>query len=280
MLATAGHGPRRPAPRRQGRQDGRPDVHRRRRRAALPRLVAGRRPPRQPRPDRRDPPAERADDAPVAPVRPAGPDRPCPRAGDDGPRGSSGGCSPGRPWRWPSTRSSGPSRRSARGAAGLSAFLLFDAGLLFGQLVQRQGEILVSVAQGLPEFFADVPRLMPHLRVPTPALALPFFLVHLALAHRARRLGTIGSAVAAGVSLGAALPRLLLLRHGRGPGHRPGLAARPRGPADLRRDARRRRIDRGLGGDRGGADQGEHAGRLARADRQVRPRRAVRAAII
>jgi hypothetical protein len=43
---------------------------------------------------------------------------------------------------------------------------------------------------------------MPHLRVPTPALALPFFLVHLALALRARRLGTTGSAVAAGASLG------------------------------------------------------------------------------
>jgi hypothetical protein len=43
---------------------------------------------------------------------------------------------------------------------------------------------------------------MPHLRVPTPALALPFFLVHLALAHRARRLGTVGAAAAAGASLG------------------------------------------------------------------------------
>ena len=38
--------------------------------------------------------------------------------------------------------------------------------------------------------------------MPTPALALPFLLVHLALAHRARRLGTMGAAVAAGVSLG------------------------------------------------------------------------------
>ncbi len=96
-----------------------------------------------------------------------------------------------------------PFTRSARGAAGLAAFLLFDAGLLFGQIIQRSGEILISsLVSGRGDFFADVPRLMPHLRVPTPALALPFLLAHIALAHRARRLGTTRSALAAGASLG------------------------------------------------------------------------------
>lgn len=95
-----------------------------------------------------------------------------------------------------------PFTKTPRGAAGLAAFLLFDAGLLFGQLVQREAEILISIARGSGTFFANVPRLMPHLRVPTPALALPFFLVHLALTHRARRLGTTRPALAAGASLG------------------------------------------------------------------------------
>ncbi len=95
-----------------------------------------------------------------------------------------------------------PSTRTPRAAAGLAAFLLFDAGLLVGQVVQREVEILVSLARGSGAFLADVPRLLPHLRVPTPALALPFFLAHIALAHRARRLGTVGPALAAGASLG------------------------------------------------------------------------------
>jgi hypothetical protein len=96
-----------------------------------------------------------------------------------------------------------PFTKSARGAAGLAAFLLFDAGLLFGQLIQRTGEISYStLVLGRGDFLADVPRLMPHLRMPTPALALPFLLVHLALAQRARRLGTTGAALAAGASLG------------------------------------------------------------------------------
>ncbi len=95
-----------------------------------------------------------------------------------------------------------PFVKSPRAAAGLAAFLLFDAGLLSGQLVQRQAEILLSLARGGADVLGDVPRLLPHLRVPTPALALPFFLAHLALAHRARRLGTTASALAAGASLG------------------------------------------------------------------------------
>jgi hypothetical protein len=95
-----------------------------------------------------------------------------------------------------------PFAKSARGAAGLAAFLLFDAGLLVGQLLQRDAEFLLALKRGTGSLLADVPSLLPHLRVPTPALALPFFLGHLALAHRARRLGTVGPALAAGASLG------------------------------------------------------------------------------
>jgi hypothetical protein len=95
-----------------------------------------------------------------------------------------------------------PFTKTVRGAAGLAAFLLFDAGLLFGQVVQRDIEILISLARGSDGYINSVPRIMPHFRVPTPAMAIPFLLVHYALAHRARRLGTTGSAIAAGVSLG------------------------------------------------------------------------------
>lgn len=95
-----------------------------------------------------------------------------------------------------------PFARSPRAATGLAAFLLFDAGLLVGEVIQREGKILASLARGSGDFLAGVPQLMPHLRVPTPALALPFFLAHLALTHRARRLGTTWAAIAAGASLG------------------------------------------------------------------------------
>ncbi len=95
-----------------------------------------------------------------------------------------------------------PFAKSPRGAAGLAAFLLFDAGFLLGQVGQRDLEIIKAIAFHSGNFFASVPRIMAHLRVPTPALAIPFLLIHFALTHRARRLGTTGSAVAAGVSLG------------------------------------------------------------------------------
>jgi hypothetical protein len=95
-----------------------------------------------------------------------------------------------------------PFTRTARGAAGLAAFLLFDVGLLFGQVVQRDFEILIALARGSDVYVNSVPRIMAHLRVPTPAMAIPFLLLHYALAHRARRLGTTGSAIAAGLSLG------------------------------------------------------------------------------
>lgn len=89
-----------------------------------------------------------------------------------------------------------------RGAAGLAAFLLFDAGVLFGQVGQRQIEIALSMARGSTDYVGGVPRIMAHLRVPPPALAIPFLLAYYAMAHRARRLGTTRSALAAGVALG------------------------------------------------------------------------------
>jgi hypothetical protein len=95
-----------------------------------------------------------------------------------------------------------PFAKSPRGASALAAFLLFDAGFLLGQIGQRDVEILRSLAIGSSEFFQTVPRLMAHLRAPTPSLAIPFLLVHYALTHRARRMGTTTAAIAAGVSLG------------------------------------------------------------------------------
>jgi hypothetical protein len=95
-----------------------------------------------------------------------------------------------------------PFTTTARGAAGLSAFLLFDAGFLSGQLGLRDIQIVVALLNRSGRFIGTVPEIMPHLRAPTPALALPFLLVHYALTFRARRLGTTGAAVAAGVSFG------------------------------------------------------------------------------
>jgi len=95
-----------------------------------------------------------------------------------------------------------PFTATARGAAGLAAFLLFDAGFLFGQILQRDGELLVAMARGSPAFLQGAARVMPHLRVPTPAIAIPFLIGHFAIAHRARATGTTASAVAAGLSLG------------------------------------------------------------------------------
>ena len=95
-----------------------------------------------------------------------------------------------------------PFTKTSKAAAGLSAFLLFDAGLLFGQILQRDVEIVRSLWRGSNAWLTGVPRIMAHLRVPPPALALPFLLIHFALALRARRLGTVRTAIEAGVSLG------------------------------------------------------------------------------
>lgn len=87
-------------------------------------------------------------------------------------------------------------------ALAVAAFLLFDSGVSFGQVVQRSGEVVVAAWQGRSSFFATTPRLLPHLRVVTPGLAIPFYLVHLGLMLRARITGNRRSIMLAGVSFG------------------------------------------------------------------------------
>ena len=138
-----------------------------------------------------------------------------------------------------------PFTRTPRGAAGLAAFLLCDAGLLVGQVLQRQAQALVAIARGSGDLLAGVPQLLPHLRVPTPALALPFFLAHIAPSAPGQAAGDDRVGPGGGGLTRAALPRLLLLRHGRRGGDGPGLAPRPGRAAGLRDHAGRRRPDRG-----------------------------------
>ena len=73
-----------------------------------------------------------------------------------------------------------PTTRRAGVAIGLAVFLLFDSGMMFGQVLRREAEILVSLARGSRWFLTGVPRLMPHLRVVTTGLALPALLLHFA----------------------------------------------------------------------------------------------------
>ncbi|MEO6810484.1 MAG: hypothetical protein ABI353_15320, partial [Isosphaeraceae bacterium] len=87
-------------------------------------------------------------------------------------------------------------------ALALAAFLLFDTGVAFGQLVQRTGEVVVSIWQSRSEFFATAPQMSPHLRVVTPGLAIPFYLVHLGLTLQARIRGDRRSIMLASLSFG------------------------------------------------------------------------------
>ena len=82
-----------------------------------------------------------------------------------------------------------PTTRRVGVAAGLAAFLLCDSGMMFGQLVRREGEVVASLLLGSSQFLTGVPRLMPHLRVVTPGLALPALFLHLGAMVRARRGG-------------------------------------------------------------------------------------------
>jgi hypothetical protein len=95
-----------------------------------------------------------------------------------------------------------PFTKTAKGAAALAAFLFFDTGLLGGQLLQRNLEIYRDLATGHGGFFNGVPRVLAHLRAPTPALALPFLLLFFRTLDRARRLGTNSSLRVAGIALG------------------------------------------------------------------------------
>jgi hypothetical protein len=82
-----------------------------------------------------------------------------------------------------------PSTRRAGVALCLSAFVLCDSGMMFGQLIRRELEIVVSLAKGSDWFLTGVPRLMPHFRVVTPGLAMPALLFHFGAILRARQGG-------------------------------------------------------------------------------------------
>lgn len=87
-------------------------------------------------------------------------------------------------------------------AAVAAAALLVDAGFVYGQPGYRPLLIARSLAQGSDTFFNGVPAVMNHLRVVTPALALPVLLVHLGLMVRARARSERWAIVGAGVGLG------------------------------------------------------------------------------
>ncbi|CAN5893259.1 hypothetical protein BH23PLA1_BH23PLA1_19950 [soil metagenome] len=87
-------------------------------------------------------------------------------------------------------------------AWGLAAFLTFDPGVLSGEPLKREVLILLDWARGGIEALEGVPRVMPHLRVVTPGLAIPFLLLHYGLVLQARRSGSQRVAVGAAVSFG------------------------------------------------------------------------------
>ena len=96
-----------------------------------------------------------------------------------------------------------PALRSHRAAWVAAALLMFDAGLLYGQPFAREAILLTAPLRGeASDLTVGLPHLMAHLRVVTPALALPFLLLHLGLTLRARIEGGRRRAVAAGAALG------------------------------------------------------------------------------
>ncbi|MFO0951982.1 MAG: hypothetical protein U0835_12680 [Isosphaeraceae bacterium] len=95
-----------------------------------------------------------------------------------------------------------PAVRDRRVALGVAALLLFDAGLMFGQPVIRQLDVLYSALAQPARYFSGTPRAMAHLRVVPPSLAFPFLLAMQGLAMHARATGSRRAAVGAGVLLG------------------------------------------------------------------------------
>ena len=92
--------------------------------------------------------------------------------------------------------------RDRRLALGVATILLFEAGLLFGQPIFRQLDALQAVLRSTGVFFESVPRVMAHLRVVPPALAIPFFLAHLGAVASARAWGGRKSLALAGITCG------------------------------------------------------------------------------
>jgi hypothetical protein len=92
--------------------------------------------------------------------------------------------------------------RDRRVAVGVAALLLFDAGVMFGQPLLRQLDVLYSALVLPSRYFSGTPRAMAHLRVVPPALAFPFLLALQGLAVHARTTGSRRAAVGAGLLLG------------------------------------------------------------------------------
>ena len=95
-----------------------------------------------------------------------------------------------------------PVLKDRRVALGVAAVLLFDAGFLFGQPIYRQLDVLQSLIRSTGAYFDGVPRVMAHLRVVPPALAIPFLLAHLGAVARARTGGGRIPTVLAGLTCG------------------------------------------------------------------------------
>lgn len=97
---------------------------------------------------------------------------------------------------WPLSRGPGL-------ALAVSAFLMFEPGLLLGKPIQQSIEVLLKLTQlGQGEPMPGVPAVLPHLRVVPPGLALPVLLLHFGLVLRARLGGGTRHAIAAGVTFG------------------------------------------------------------------------------
>jgi hypothetical protein len=95
-----------------------------------------------------------------------------------------------------------PQARRPWPALWAAAFLVCDAGVLFGRIGLRGPELAVAALRGDQPFRAGPPQMMPHLRVVPPALAIPLLLGHYALVLRARIAGRTRRTLAAAVSFG------------------------------------------------------------------------------
>ncbi|MDX2037550.1 MAG: hypothetical protein SFX72_12935 [Isosphaeraceae bacterium] len=92
---------------------------------------------------------------------------------------------------------------SIRVAAAVSAALLCEGGLILGLPLVHTVQSVGSILLGSGEVLASVPRLFPHLRVPTPALPLALLLVHISTVISARASSRSRAIVPAALSFAA-----------------------------------------------------------------------------
>lgn len=93
--------------------------------------------------------------------------------------------------------------RPAGLAVGLTLWLLFDPGFLFGQVALRPIQIAYDLARGERSIFNLVPMFLPHLRVVTPSFPTVLLLIHLGAVLRARS-GEPGKGTRAWIGVAAA----------------------------------------------------------------------------